>query len=238
MGFGDTGVYSWRPKQPTDPAFDYLNEVGIDRETYYRGQTVFLMGTCPMFPWNSRPGFRALVGANGSGHLGSNLVMNFDDIMAAFPSTTPGDSGDQALATYIRAGMGGSVPRPELTGNDLRDLIYYIRRSSLAGSYPTIVDPGSNNADTTPPVISNVVATRKGSTSFMVTWQTDKPTIGLAACGTVGNVYTVWSPIEASFGTSHSITINGAPTASPQHFAVLAKDMAGNSSVSADAAIP
>jgi hypothetical protein len=237
MGFGDTGVYSWRPKQPSDPAFDYLNGVGIDEATYNRGQNVFIMGTCPIFPWNSRPGFRALVGASGSGHLGSKVVPNFDDLMAAYPSTNPGDAGDQALAAFIQAGMGGSVPRPEITGNDLRDLIYYIRRSSLAGSYPTIVDPGPNAADRTPPVISNVVALRTGPTSFMVTWQTDKPTIGLAACGTTANVYTVWSPIEASFGTSHTVTISGAPAASPQHIAVLSKDVAGNSAVSPNAVI-
>jgi hypothetical protein len=237
MGFADTGVFSWRSVQPSDPAFDYNNSIGFDNATYTRGQNVFIMGTCPIFPWNSRPGFRALVGASGSGHLGSSVVPNFDDLMAHYPSNMPGDAGDQALAAFIQSGMGGSVPRPEITGNALRDLIYYIRRSSLAGSYPTIVNPGPDNADTTPPVISNVVATRTGPTTFAVTWQTDKPTMGLAACGTVANVYTVWSPIEASFGTSHTVTINGAPTASPQHFAVLSKDAAGNSAVSPDATI-
>ena len=97
------------------------------------------------FPWDSRPCFWALRGAVGCGQLGlwgSPARNTFDDLMVTYPSTVPGDAGDVALANYIRSGFGGSVPRPEITGNDMRDLIYFIRRSTLAGSYPTPVNPG------------------------------------------------------------------------------------------------
>jgi hypothetical protein len=85
----------------------------------------------------------------------------FDELNATHPT-------DDALAAYIRAGMGGTVPRPEITGNDLRELIYRIRRKSGAGGYTSIVTPGPDQTDFNGPIISNVVATRLSATSIQV----------------------------------------------------------------------
>jgi len=38
------------------------------------------------------------------------------------------------LRAYIQAGMGGAVPRPEISGNDLHDLIYFMRRTDRHNS--------------------------------------------------------------------------------------------------------
>src|SRR5207244_9488671 len=124
---------------------------------------------------------------------------------------------------------------------ELSDLIDFIRRSSLAGRGPVPLAPGSSQTDITPPVISSVIATRLSATSIRVDWTTDKPTLGLAAAGSPASAgttapYNVWS-IESSYGTSHSVVIIGLPTATPTHFAVLSKDMAGNSSRSPDAVL-
>ena len=40
---------------------------------------------------------------------------------------------DAKLAAYIQAGMGGTVPRPEIVGGPLADLVYFIRQQSVYG---------------------------------------------------------------------------------------------------------
>ena len=89
------------------------------------------------FPFGSRPGFTALRGQTGHSRLG--IIPNFDELA---------DWSDADLTTYIHDGMGGSVPRPEITCNDLSALIYYIRRLSLRGNYQVIPVPALD-ADTT-----------------------------------------------------------------------------------------
>ena len=231
-GFAVLGVSSWRIRQPNDPPFDFNNQVGFDVYTMRRGFAVWDLGTCPVFPWGSRPSFRVLLGSRGTGHLG---LPTFDDIATLYPT-------DTALAAYIHAGMGGTVPRPEITGNDLRDLIYWIRRNAIQGTWPTNPVPGPNDPDTTVPVISNVAATRLSPTSIRITWNTDKPTIGMGVAGSPSSAgtsaaYNLWSPIESSFSTAHDVTITGLPIATPTHFSVLSKDLAGNSAYAPDATI-
>jgi hypothetical protein len=139
--------------------------------------------------------------------------------------------------------MGGGTPRPEITGNDMRDLIYFIRRSTLAGSYPTPVNPGPDDPDTSYPVISGVTATRLSSpgNSILFTWTTDVPTIGFVACGSPNQIgvgyipYSVASDCESSFGTSHSLTFSGLPLTTPTHYTICARNRAGQCTHTADA---
>jgi hypothetical protein len=67
---------------------------------------------------------------------------------------------DAALGAFIQAGFGGGVPRPEITGRDLSNVMYYIRRCSLSGCLPTnpVRVTTAADFDVTPPVISSVVA--------------------------------------------------------------------------------
>ena len=244
-GIANIGIYSHRIRQSTDAAFVNLAE----DINYQNGLTIYLLGTVPSFPYGLRPSFAAMHGVSGQAFIGTKT---FSDLWAAFPSTTPGDSGDINLGAYIQAGMDGTVPRPEITGNDLRDLIYFIRRTALEGSNPTPVGLGPQNPDTIAPVISKVVATRLSTGSdglgrIQVTWTTDKNTIGLAAAGSPSSQtpafngvvypYSVWSPLDSGFAKSHSVIITGVPTSTPTHYAVLVKDIAGNYSTSPDAVI-
>lgn len=224
-----------------------------DFNALVRGWINFRYGTCGIwFPYNSRPSFLALYGDTGQSRLGlSTTNLTFDEIDANFPSSAPGDAGDIALANFIRAGMIGTVPRPEITGNDMRDLIFYIRRNTLRGGQPNpaasapSVVPGPDDPDTgNHPLITAVAATRNSATSITVTWTTDKPTIGLAGGTTPTQAaqgqlmrYGVFSPIESAFGTSHSVTISGLPEVSPTHYVAVSKDYAGNCSYSPDQAI-
>jgi hypothetical protein len=139
--------------------------------------------------------------------------------------------------------MGGAVPRPELTGRDLAILLYWIRHGAPAGKGESMpmFDP-----NTTPPVISNVTATRLSSTSIHVTWDTNVRTIGFAMAGSVatsdasvyGAKYNCFSPVEGGYRTTgHSVVITGLPVISPIHWSIVAKDVPGNSSYIADQTI-
>jgi hypothetical protein len=192
------------------------------------------------FPFNSRPSFTSVHGNTGNGLLGIPGASSFDEMIKTYPS-------DAALAAYIQSGMGGSTPRPEITGNDMRDLIYFIRLNTIAGytdNSGNAVQPGADHPDTGNfPTITSISAVRNSSTSITVTWYTDKPTIGFAACGTAAQQaftvnYPVFSPIESRFGTTHTATITQCPIgATPLHYTAVAKDAAGNSVYAGDQVI-
>src|SRR5271166_3428751 len=233
VGTGSMGISSIRALLSSDPPYEY-GGVGCDLFSYGHGQDIWISGTCVCFPWGSRPGLASLIGLRGHHMLGSSVVMNIDDMVAAFPD-------DASLGAYIQSGCGGSVPRPEITGNDLIILIYYIRRTSRVGSYPTTIGNTTPLAPGTPPVISGVSATRLGASSIQVSWATSTPTIGMAASGTPQMQvspakYASYSPIESGFGLSHSVVIEHMP-AGLAHFCVIAKDWAGNAVRSPDAVI-
>jgi hypothetical protein len=242
-GFANNGAAMMRPQTVNDPVIDPSQEIGWTRITYHWGRYIWRTGTVAgrggsLFPWGSRPSFWALRGPVGCGHLGlwgSPPRNTFEDLNATYRSDTD-------LANYIRSGMGGSVPRPEITGNDMRDLIYFIRRSTHAGSWPTPVKPGADHPDKNPPAITGVSAVRVSSTAIKVAWTTDKSTIGFVACGAPSQQsynppYNLFSDIESGFSTSHNMTVTGLSTATPTHFSVVAKDVAGNCVHSSDSTV-
>jgi hypothetical protein len=58
------------------------------------------------------------------------------------------------------------------------------------------------------------------------------PTLGMVAAGAPGNfamgVYSLFSELENSFGTSHSVTVLVLAGVSPQHYTVVCEDQHGN----------
>src|SRR5581483_4838002 len=217
-GFGTTGLSSWRILQPNDPP------TTVDVARFVNGKHIWMSGTVPGFPWGSRPAFSSIGGATGVGHLG--IIPTFDDIMDTYPT-------DSALAAYIQSGFGGSVPRPEITGNDLRDLIYFIRRSSLQGGSLHPVYPGPDSSDKTPPVISGVAVQRLTQSTARITWTTDKPTLGFVAFASTA-YYNAGSALESTYSSSHSVVVTDLPSGTV-HYTVVSKDQAGNQSHSNDA---
>jgi hypothetical protein len=152
-------------------------------------------------------------------------VINFDDMVSMT---------DAQLAAYLQGGAGGSVPRPELTGNDLRNLIYFIRRSTTGGD---LAVPGPNSWDKTAPLISAIAQNQSSLSPTTINWTTDKPTLGFVAWGTTSGTYFGWAPIESSYQTTHSVALSDLPAGKTIYFVVLAKDQAGNQSVSPEQTI-
>lgn len=213
-GVESQGVVSLRLPQPSDPPFQ------LNAPDYAAGRSIWLNGTVPNFPFGSRPSFAALHGYEGHSLLGN--VLNFDDMVSMT---------DAQLGAYLQSGAEGSVPRPELTGDDLRNVIYYIRRSAAGGDLAT---PGPNSTDNTPPVISATASIQNGSTAATVSWTTSKPTLGFVAWGTASGGYFGWSPLESSYTTAHSLNVSNLPAGQQIYFIVLSKDQAGNQSVSTE----
>jgi hypothetical protein len=248
------GIEAARARDASDPPVDVSTNTGFNPSVFSKAHTnasggLWDNGTCMCFPINSRPSFSGLFGSFGEGLLGSSVAPIYNDMAATYPtdgSFTAEICAPGTLGRFFQDGCPSAnhvgVPRPELTGNDLRALCYFIRREALTGTYPTTVDPGPLNTDTTFPIIDHVLAVRLSSTSIQVTWTTDKRTIGCAVAGsafqqTTGAKYNVFSPIETSFGTSHTCTIAGLPLVTPIHYAVISKDVAGNSVYSDDLTI-
>lgn len=211
-GVQSSGIVSMRLPQSTDPAFQ------LNLADYAAGRSIWLTGTVPNFPFGSRPSFAAVHGYEGHSALGN--VLNFDDLVSMT---------DAQLSTYLQAGAEGSVPRPELTGNDLRNVIYYIRRTAAGGELTT---PGPNSTDKTAPVISAVAAIQNGPTGATVSWTTSKAALGFVAWGTTSGTYFGWSPLESGYSTQHRVSAPNLPAGQQLYFVVLSKDQAGNQSVS------
>jgi hypothetical protein len=216
-GVQSAGVVTLRLVQPNDPAFQF------NLANYSAGRLIWLNGTVPNFPFGSRPSFAAVHGVEG--HSGLGNILNFDDMISM---------SDAQLATYLQNGAQGSVLRPELTGNDLRNLIYYIRRTAQAGSS---IKPAANAATSAVPAISAISMVQNNATTATMSWTTNEATLGFAAWGTTSGTYFGWSPIEAAYSTAHSVNVPYLPAGQQIYFVIRAKDQAGNQSVSAEQAV-
>ena len=225
-------VFMHRPRLTSDPP-DPGSTLDVD-VNFRNGVNVYYYGTPAVFLYGTRPSLVALGGPSGQTWTG---LPTFDDLMATYPD-------DASLGAYIQAGFGGSVPRPDIRGKDLRDLIWWIRRTSLPGSYPTPIDPATDNGENTSPVVTVTSATRgangiDGLSTITVNWMTDKPTYGQVIAGGPNSQSQAWNNLvyaynvgqfEAgtSIATLHSVTIGSLPPGSPTHLRVVCTDDDGN----------
>jgi sugar lactone lactonase YvrE len=210
------GLYRLTKARPTDP--DMSKEEGF---RYLAGRRVYHMGSVPGFP--PRPSFSLVHGNNGVNQLGGEPT--FDQLAGV---------DDATLGLDIRRGWGSTAgARPEITGRDLDNLIYYVRWNCLPCLMSGMAIPRPRPADVTPPTITGVSVEPRPSGGAVVRWRTSEPTIGFVAFGaknTYGNV----SEVEPGFDTEHAVVIDGLPAGTTYHFAVRARDVAGNQSVTGD----
>ena len=133
---------------------------------------------------------------------------------------TPG-----TLQAYLLSGAEGSVPRPEITGNDLRDLTYFVRKNALGNisSQPLASCTGNT------PVITSVAVTPSAGGLATVTWVTDQPTFGLVQWGTVSGEYfgSQFENSSTQYTTTHTAQLSQLPSGATVYFSVRAKNIAG-----------
>ena len=201
-GTSDIGIYSWRIAQSYDaPQGPNVSPPNMDQGAMCRAFGIYTQGSIQdwefqtvagCFPFGTRPSMWATHGSAQTNYMGlatysggtatGSNTDSFDGINANIPT-------DAALKAFIQSGFGGAVALPEITGDDLDDLVYWIRRPSIGGalvstpsSFPTRAMFG---ADVTAPIITVDVGypQRLSSTSIQVNWHTDKPTYGFVAAG-------------------------------------------------------
>jgi hypothetical protein len=193
-GFGTSGLIRVTKAKDTD-RFDTIQELW---STFGPGGRVWQTGTASNFPWGARPSLGLRQGAQGHNTLG--IHPSFDQL---------NHLSDEELASIIQSGWHSQTPRPEITGTDLRNLIYFIRRNSLPGSLSN-VRPGSAPTDKTPPEIANVTTTPVAGNRLQIQWQTNEPTLGFARFSEHNveeNQMQRWSDIENEYTTEHSVSI-------------------------------
>ena len=187
----------------------------VDQQAYENGKIVYMTGTVAGFPFGSRPAFSSLHGRDGFSRL--STVPSFDDLT---------QRDDVNLGRYIQTGMEGLVPRPEITGNDLRDLIYFVRRTAVDGRVgPTDLTPLSD--DTVPPRIEAVAVSRTDESTFRIRWRTDEKSIGYVRYGPDKN-YGLSSSIEAAYALDHEVVLLDIPPDKGFSFSIMSKDLSGN----------
>jgi hypothetical protein len=256
-GVSDSGINGWRAINPAVDFFpDPPSNLFADGAALVRGYQTILNGTPAgtfkgisgipgVFPWGIRPGITQTHGESYRSELGlPGHADSIDGLQAMFPT-------DAALTTFLQEGGGGVVPAPEFTGDDLKDIIYTIRRTSVQGSIPapisSLVQRATYETDVTAPIISGVSASRTGggTTTINMTWTTDKPTWGVVCAGFASAHGTtvpyhlfareafVAGAGNPSYGTSHSVTIQCYQD-ELTYLVVIAKDLAGNNAISGE----
>ncbi len=213
-GYGGLGVCCWRKRVGGDPD-SYSADIGA----YNRGLAIMLTGTVPGWPTDSRSSLATVHGRVLENYMGP-AVRRVDELAAL---------SDGDLNTAIQAGLDTGEARPEITGDDLRDLRYYIRQNSLQG-FLADVRPDADQVDTTAPTISSVSATPSG-TQVTIVWTTSESAIGFIEYGP--DDYYGRHKLESAFATSHSEVITSLVSAT-YHYRVAAKDAAGNVRVDSD----
>jgi hypothetical protein len=184
-GFANAAPVLFRPQQADE---EHLSQ--YENYTAAMGYQIMLRGTVLGFPWGSRPSFTSLRAVHG--HTGLGLKM-FDEIQA-LPL--------QDRIAYVRAGMGGSVARPELVGDALRAVLYWIWRNSkqFIDGRPADIPPPQTDA--TAPAITNVRVSRSGN-RLTWSWRTDRPALCYVRFAQRTPLYR-WTPLESGFSTEHT----------------------------------
>jgi fibronectin type 3 domain-containing protein len=97
---------------------------------------------------------------------------------------------------------------------------------------PSNVASVTTPVDTTPPAITNIVAT-PSTTTTTITWRTDKPSSSQVFYGTT-TAYGSSTALDATLVTSHTQTVSGLSSSTAYHYAVQSKDGSGNTGTSPD----
>jgi hypothetical protein len=173
--------------RPMQPGEEYMQEISHLANV---GRYIMRRGTIEGFPWGARPSFSSLMSSHGYSGLG---VKMFDEIQG-MPLT-------ERIA-YVKSGMGGSVSRPELVGDHLRGLLYWIWRNSRQFIAGVPMDIPAPNTDTGSPLISDVRVVKSG-TQLTWTWRTDRPTLCYVRFGDRVPMYR-FTAVENDFTTTHT----------------------------------
>jgi alpha-L-arabinofuranosidase len=120
-----------------------------------------------------------------------------------------------------------SVTLSGLTAGTLYDLD--VVSANASGTSATSANSSFTTTGT--PLISNVAVSALTSTSATITWTTDQATSSLVNYGASAS-YGSSSPLNSTFGTSHSVTLSGLTAGTLYDFDVVSANASGTSATS------
>jgi len=88
-------------------------------------------------------------------------------------------------------------------------------------------------SDTTPPILTEVSASKIEETSVTITWATNEPATSQVEYG-LSETYGKTSPLDNQMTTSHSVILTGLEPNTLYHFKVKSTDASGNEATSLD----
>ena len=213
-GAATQGVFRTTLAKTTDPVMS-ASDIG----RYSSGRQIYKSGGLSTFP--PRPSFELTHGVDGINHNGN--FPSFDELNSA---------SDDELKTQIQAGWGSSTgPRPEISGRDLDNLIFYIRWNCVpcirSGNIRATPLPG----DITAPIISGITIEERALTSAKIKWTTSEPTVGFIKFWRTAP-HGGFSNVEDSYKTNHEVTVTGLSPGITYFYTIRSKDEPGNQAVS------
>ncbi len=149
----------------------------------------------------------------------SSSIIDYGTTGAYGASTAETDTGTRVLShSVVLSGLGGgTLYHFQVRSKD--DAGTPNTGTSTDFTFTTTAAP-----DTTPPVISNIVATPTDN-SVQITWDTDELSSSYVGYGTTVIYDSLTDEIDTSPRvTSHSVTITGLTDSTTYHFAVLSED--------------
>ena len=173
-----------------------------------------------------------LDGRNGSSF--QNLA--FDGSQLTFTMAMGAGSDGLEAMLPLEGGTGslmelthGGAPVP-FTEREVKGVTYAVF-APVAGPYAA-----TYGSDTTPPVVTNVVATPK-STSSTISWTTDEPSSSEVHFGTTAGALSL-TATSPGLVTSHSVTLTGLTPSTTHHYRVSSADTLGNATTSPSSPAP
>jgi hypothetical protein len=211
-----------------------LKVPGVDRvmtddelKYYHNGERIYWSGSVDNFP--IRNSFKLIHPVDNQ--FGNDAFDNLTNVSNA------------TLAARITSNGWDSTTgvRPEITGKDLRDLLYYVRWNCgrcVEASYQ--LTPTSTPASdvVAPTFILSPAVGPVGRTSATIKWTTSEATVGFVEYSE-SPAYDSTSPNKSMYGnasevrpssTSHSVTITDLRPNTQYHYRVRIKDAYGNQS--------
>ena len=213
-GAATQGVFRMTLAKLTDPVMS-ASEMG----RYASGKNIYISGGLSTFP--PRPSFELTHGVDGINHNGN--FPSFDELNSV---------SDAELKAQIQAGWGSSSgPRPEISGRDLDNLIYFIRWNCVPCIESGNIRAAPLPSDTIAPIISGISVQEIAPTSVKIKWTTNELTVGFVKFWR-NAPHGGYSSVEDSYKTSHEVTLTGLTPGITYSFTIRSKDEPGNQVVS------
>lgn len=131
-------------------------------------------------------------------------------VICHYPSGNPGNHNTLTIATSA--------------------LQVHLDHGDTVGNCP---ESESSTGDKTAPTITGVTATNITYNSATITWNTEESSDSMVRYG-ITTSYTVYTPVNSSLVTSHSIVLSGLSPSTTYHYQAKSRDAAGNLAVSGD----